>query len=219
DEQPTPDLMAGARLEQIEVAGAVDEELDRLPQHYRAAFVLCCLEGMTNAEAARELGCPVGTIDSRLHAARSRLRKGLTRRGIAPAALSGLAVSAVPATLSASAISFGMGANAPPAVVRLADHCGGAMTRRTMIVSVAAVLTGGFAGAAVWAFAAPTTDSTPAPQPQPAAVPQPAAERGPTLLFTEMVLKPGEDSSHTLRLVRLEFKDGKPAKREEVYVG
>ena len=64
-----------------EVAGALDEELDRLPDRYRVAFVLCCLEGLTNAEAARELGCPVGTVDSRLHAARTRLRDRLARRG------------------------------------------------------------------------------------------------------------------------------------------
>src|SRR5262249_1543054 len=67
-----------------ELSAAVDEELDRLPHRMRAAFVLCCLEGMTSAEAARELGCPVGTVDSRLHAARSRLRDRLTRRGLGP---------------------------------------------------------------------------------------------------------------------------------------
>ena len=66
---------------------AVDEELERLPDRMRAAFVLCCLEGMTSAEAARELGCPVGTVDSRLHAARTRLRDRLTRRGLGPTAV------------------------------------------------------------------------------------------------------------------------------------
>jgi HlyD family secretion protein len=65
-----------------ELCGAVDEELERLADRMRAAFVLCCLEGMTSAEAARELCCPVGTVDSRLHAARARLRDGLTRRGL-----------------------------------------------------------------------------------------------------------------------------------------
>src|SRR5262249_46254001 len=67
-----------------ELSGAVDEELERLPHRMRAAFVLCCLEGMTSTEAARELGCPVGTVDSRLHAARARLRDRLTRRGLGP---------------------------------------------------------------------------------------------------------------------------------------
>src|SRR3954452_9240381 len=41
-----------------ELAAAVDEELERLPDRMRGAFVLCGLEGMTSAEAARQLGCP-----------------------------------------------------------------------------------------------------------------------------------------------------------------
>jgi DNA-directed RNA polymerase specialized sigma24 family protein len=47
------------------------------------AFVLCYLEGKTNEEAARLLGCPRGTILSRLARARERLRRSLSRRGLA----------------------------------------------------------------------------------------------------------------------------------------
>src|SRR5262249_1539115 len=61
----------------------LDQELTNLSMKYRAAFVLCHLEGKTNEEAARELGCPVGTIYSRLAYARKRLRERLVRRGLA----------------------------------------------------------------------------------------------------------------------------------------
>jgi RNA polymerase sigma factor (sigma-70 family) len=61
---------------------ALYEEIERLPARLRDVVVLCCLEGATGSAAARELGCPKGTIDSRLHAARQRLRARLERRGI-----------------------------------------------------------------------------------------------------------------------------------------
>ena len=60
----------------------LDEEVSRLPDKYRATFVLCHVEGRTNEEAARELGCPMGTVLSRLGEARQRLRDRLTRRGV-----------------------------------------------------------------------------------------------------------------------------------------
>ncbi len=79
-----------------EQRAAIDEEIIRLPDRYRAAVVLCYMEGLTQEEAARQLRCPVGTIQSRLHRARERLRPRLARRGLAPAVagLSTLAATA-----------------------------------------------------------------------------------------------------------------------------
>jgi RNA polymerase sigma factor (sigma-70 family) len=63
----------------------IDGAIARLPRRYRSVVVLCYLEGLTQEEAASRLRCPVGTIRSRLHRARNRLRSSLTRRGLAPA--------------------------------------------------------------------------------------------------------------------------------------
>ncbi len=90
----TDSLEAHHRDEQ---RAAIDEEIIRLPDRYRAAVVLCYMEGLTQEEAARRLRCPVGTIQSRLHRARERLRPRLARRGLAPAAA---ALSTVAATTS-----------------------------------------------------------------------------------------------------------------------
>jgi RNA polymerase sigma factor (sigma-70 family) len=66
-----------------ELKDALDQELAALPDRLRAVVVLCGLEERTNAEAARLLGVPVGTVDSRLSAARKALKARLTRRGLA----------------------------------------------------------------------------------------------------------------------------------------
>ncbi len=66
----------------------LDEAIAGLPEKYRAPVVLCYLEGRTNEEAARELGCPKGTVAVRLMRARERLRRRLERcRLLLPAAL------------------------------------------------------------------------------------------------------------------------------------
>jgi RNA polymerase sigma factor (sigma-70 family) len=83
-----------------ELRPVLDSEIAGLPEKYRAPFVLCYLQGRTNEEAAQQLGCPKGTILSRLSRGREWLRARLTRRGLAPAAVA-LALN-LPATASAA---------------------------------------------------------------------------------------------------------------------
>src|SRR5262245_24272019 len=78
-----------------EARAVIGEEVGRLPARYREPVVLCYLQGKTNEEAAREIGCPKGTVLSRLAWARERLRLRLTRRGVTLAG-GALAASAVP---------------------------------------------------------------------------------------------------------------------------
>jgi hypothetical protein len=61
----------------------LDQELTRLADKYRAAIVLCDLEGRTRKQAARQLKIPEGTLSSRLTTARRLLAKRLARRGLA----------------------------------------------------------------------------------------------------------------------------------------
>ena len=53
-------------------------QIDRLPDRLRLPIVLCYLEGLTHAEAAHQLGWPVGTVESRLARGRERLKERLT---------------------------------------------------------------------------------------------------------------------------------------------
>lgn len=82
-----------------QLQAAVHDELNRLPEPLRAAFVICELEGVGQREAAQTLGLKLGTLSARLTKARQRLMERLSKQGIA----SGLAVAGALAGGSATA--------------------------------------------------------------------------------------------------------------------
>ena len=62
----------------------VQAALDALPPDFRAAVVLCDLEGLSYEEIAATLGVKIGTIRSRIHRGRSQLRAALAHRAPTP---------------------------------------------------------------------------------------------------------------------------------------
>jgi RNA polymerase sigma-70 factor (ECF subfamily) len=95
-----------AEVRDADLPAVLDEELNRLPEHYRDFLVLCDLAGLTRKAAARQHGIPEGSVASLLARARASLAKRLTRRGVVCAGGSVAALSAGSAS-----------ASAPPALV------------------------------------------------------------------------------------------------------
>ena len=98
-----------------ELEPVLDRELAALPAKYRLPIFLCDLEGKKHRQAARQLGWPEGTLETRLFAGRRLLAKRLARQGVT---LSGggvaailtqhSAAAAVPAGLVAATLKAGM---------------------------------------------------------------------------------------------------------------
>jgi RNA polymerase sigma factor (sigma-70 family) len=168
-----------------DVMAMLDRELAGLPATYRAAIVLCDLEGHSGREAARLLGWPEGTLFTRLTRGRKLLADRLGRRGVATVpvvAFPTLTPTLVTSTVqAASATVLGPAAAATvvsPAVATLTEGVLQAMIPLKLKFTVALVVVASLLGVAVGAGGRFALGPAPG-SPPPATVEQAQAEEPP----------------------------------------
>ena len=159
-----PTASAPADISWRELLQILDEELNRLPQVYKAPLVLCHLQGRTQDEAVRELGWTIWVLRGRLQRGREKLRARLLRRGITASAALGavtlapsLCSAAVPSSLVVSTLNASLAvatskafpATLSPRVVALTQKA----LRAELLIPIKMAVTLGFAAAAVSAAA------------------------------------------------------------------
>jgi len=89
------------------VEGEVRRALDQLPAEFRLAVVLADVEEFSYEEIADIMGCPIGTVMSRLHRGRKLLQKSLYSHALALGIVKGEDVVGQPAPTAAKATDLG----------------------------------------------------------------------------------------------------------------
>lgn len=143
----------------------MDEEVWRLAEVYRLPVILCCLEGRSLDEAARELGWTPGSVKGRLERGRARLQERLERRGLSVAAMTAAtaAARAVPTVPPAFTAWLAVAGVATPATAVIRDMAGGRLR-----LAAAGLAVAGAVAAGLWTF--PLWDTSDRPPAEPPAV-------------------------------------------------
>jgi hypothetical protein len=152
-----------------ELLAAVHEEVGRLPEALRTAFVLCDLEGVRQPDAAARLGWKLGTLSGRLTKARQQLLARLADRGIAAGAVAigtAAAGAAVPAGLTGKVVGLATAAAdaVPPAIWELALEVTPMTVNRTKLIAACVLVAGGL-GIGFGAALVPDADAQQPPVP------------------------------------------------------
>jgi RNA polymerase sigma-70 factor, ECF subfamily len=92
---PDPGEDPGAAAVRAEQRARITQALETLPEHHRAIIMLSDLEGLSYREIADVLSIPMGTVMSRLHNARKRLRAALGPLALVLAVLGALLAPAI----------------------------------------------------------------------------------------------------------------------------
>lgn len=147
-----------------ELRSVLQVEVDRLPEKYRTPVILCYLEGKTNAEAARILDWPIGSVKGRLARARDILHSRLMRKNLVLSATFLLSAihretvfaEVVPSSLVESTVRSGMSVSgknvvmpgpASSGAIALMEgyarpQAGGKVLAALAAIAIAAVITG-----------------------------------------------------------------------------
>jgi RNA polymerase sigma factor (sigma-70 family) len=178
-----------AAVMQRESAAAIDGAMAMLPPKLHRVAVACLLAGRTSADVAAELGIPVGTVDSRLHSARGRLKKSLFRAGHALTLFTGVARASedlIRRTMQSATQSWDGTLSVDSLIHLLGKEVASTMTTtslRTIIgTSLAVLLLGGLGSGLMLA------NSKDSPAAQPAAIaPAPAKLEAPKAPTTSLL--------------------------------